>query len=176
MPPITWDVDAKDAEEAAWACRSDSDEDSQPEAESKYERIIADEAAKLEVLEAAEDPESEMGRASAMRGNARQAFVQLDNSARYRRALLRKSVPQRGPFPIGCYTAVRRGDTHAPGMRWCGPARVAGHEGARARAACTMQAVAAPAKSKTKRNSARRRLNTRRIHNASGGGPNKIKT
>ena len=40
------------------------------------------------------------------------------------------------------------------------------------RAAFTVQAVAAPTKSKPKRNSARRRLNTRRIHNASGGGPN----
>ena len=44
------------------------------------------------------------------------------------------------------------------------------------RAAFAMQAVAPPTKSKPKRKSTRRRLNTHRIHNASGGGPNKIET
>eukprot|EP00969_Alexandrium_andersonii_P242229 10698020-Alexandrium_andersonii.AAC.1 len=69
-----------------------------------------------------------MGRALALRESARQAFIKLDNSSRYRRALLRKSVPQRGPYALGCYvyfrrTAVRKGETQAPGMRWFGPAR-----------------------------------------------------
>ena len=39
------------------------------------------------------------------------------------------------PYPLGCYvyfrrSAVRKGETAAPGMRWFGPARVIGHEGA----------------------------------------------
>ena len=49
-------------------------------------------------------------------------------------------------------------------------------EDGRTRAAFTMQAVAAPTKLKPRRESARRRSHTRRIHNASDGGPNKIET
>eukprot|EP00969_Alexandrium_andersonii_P278453 12308786-Alexandrium_andersonii.AAC.1 len=42
--------------------------------------LDADEAAKLEVLGAAEDPLSEMGRALALRESARQAFTKLDRA------------------------------------------------------------------------------------------------
>jgi len=99
--------------------------------------LDADEAARIEVQQAADDPESEMGRTLATREAARLAFVRLDNSSRYRRALLRRSVPQRGPYPLGCYvyfrrSNIRKGETAAPGMRWFGPARVIGHEGASA--------------------------------------------
>ena len=97
--------------------------------------LDADEAARIEVQQAADDPESEMGRTLATRESARCAFVKLDNSSRYRKALLRRSVPQRGPYPLGCYVyfrrnAVRKDESRAPGMRWFGPARVIGHEGA----------------------------------------------
>ena len=99
--------------------------------------LDADEAARIEVQQAADDPESEMGRSLAVREAARLAFVRLDNSSKYRRALLRRSVPQRGPYPLGCYvyfrrSNIRKGETAAPGMRWFGPARVIGHEGASA--------------------------------------------
>ena len=49
-------------------------------------------------------------------------------------------------------------------------------EDGRTRSALTMQAVAAPTTFKPERESARRRSHTRRIDNASGGGPNKNET
>ena len=49
-------------------------------------------------------------------------------------------------------------------------------EDGRTRAEFTMQAVAAPIQLKPRRESARRRSHTRRIHNASGGGLKKIET
>jgi len=46
----------------------------------------------------------------------------------------------------------------------------------RTHATFTMQAMAAPTNLKPKRESARRRSHTRRIHNASGGGAKKFQT
>ena len=55
----------------------------------------------LEVLEAAENPQSQMAKTLQIREAARVAQVRLDTDSRIRRALLRQSTPTRGPYPIG---------------------------------------------------------------------------
>ena len=71
--------------------------------------LLADEEAeRLEVLEAAEDPTSAMARSLAMREAARVAQVKLDTDGRVRRALLHKSTPTRGPYPVGSYVYFYR--------------------------------------------------------------------
>ena len=58
-----------------------------------------------------------------VRQSAKMAFSKVDSSRRIRAALLRKSVPLRGPYNMGdlvCF--YRRG-------RWHGPARIIGREG-----------------------------------------------
>ena len=67
-----------------------------------------EEAARLEVQCAAMDPRSQMAKNLAWRESARCAFVKMDNSNTYRKALLRKSRPQRGPFVIGAYVYFSR--------------------------------------------------------------------
>eukprot|EP00435_Cladocopium_sp_Y103_P035729 s1670_g9.t1 len=57
----------------------------------------------LEVLEASQNPHSEMARTLAVREAARVAQIKMDTDARVRRALLRQSTPTRGPFPVGAY-------------------------------------------------------------------------
>ena len=98
------------------------------------------EAERLEVQEAAEDPMSEMAKNLARRTAARVARIYLDNDARFRRARLHRAVPLRGPFPVGAYVYFRRsvprtGEGGRRGKdkkeivhRWCGVARVIGHE------------------------------------------------
>lgn len=90
-----------------------------------------EESQKLEVLEAAENPHSQMAKQLNIREQARVAQIRLDTDSRVRRALLHKSTPSRGPFPIGAYVYFfklqpQRGD--ARNFKWFGPARVIGVE------------------------------------------------
>ena len=62
-----------------------------------------DEAKQLEVMEHAEDPSSQMARTLTIRENAKVAQISMDTDSRVRRALLRKSTPTRGPYPVGAY-------------------------------------------------------------------------
>ena len=58
-----------------------------------------------------------------IRQSAKEAFMQVDTSQRIRKALLRKSVPMRGPYRTGdlvCFS--KKG-------KWYGPARVLSNEG-----------------------------------------------
>ena len=87
---------------------------------------------RMEIQEAAADPQSQMARSLARREAARVAFMRADNSARLRRALLRNTRPDPGPYPVGAAVyyrraQVRRGEN--PLLRWYGAARVIGHEG-----------------------------------------------
>lgn len=90
-----------------------------------------EQAQQLEVMEAAEDPQSQMARTLNIRQNAKIAQVKMDTDARVRRALLRQSTPVRGPFPVGAYVYFYRMQ-QLPGAskqyRWFGPARVIGVE------------------------------------------------
>ena len=54
---------------------------------------------------------------------AKESFIQTDTSQRLRRALLRKSVPIRGPYNPGDMVCFSRNG------KWYGPARVLGKEG-----------------------------------------------
>ena len=94
------------------------------------------EAQRLELLEAADDPTSAFARSLGIREIARVAQVRLDNDARVRRALLHKSTPTRGPYPVGSYVYFYRlqapptgqARAQARNFRWFGPARVIGVE------------------------------------------------
>ena len=94
------------------------------------------EAQRLELLEAADDPTSAFARSLGIRESARVAQVRLDNDARVRRALLHKSTPTRGPYPVGSYVYFYRlqapptgqARAQARNFRWFGPARVIGVE------------------------------------------------
>ena len=102
-----------------------------PEVRLPGSLLIDEEAERLEVLEAAEDPTSAMARSLGMREAARVAQVKLDTDGRVRRALLRQSTPTRGPYPVGSYVYFYRvqappGETRP--YRWHGPARVIGIE------------------------------------------------
>ena len=104
-----------------------------PETRLPGSLLSSDESQQLEVLEAAENPHSEMAKTLAVREAARVAQIRLDSDSRVRRALLRKSTPTRGPFPIGSYVYFYR---RQPQQRqqdgrpynWYGPARVIGLE------------------------------------------------
>ena len=90
-----------------------------------------EESQKLEVLGAAENPHSQMAKQLNIREQARVAQIRLDTDSRVRRALLHKSTPSRGPYPIGAYVYFfklqpQRGD--ARNFKWFGPARVIGVE------------------------------------------------
>ena len=91
-----------------------------------------DEAKQLEVMEHAEDPSSQMARTLTIRENAKVAQIRLDTDSRVRRALLRKSTPTRGPYPVGAYVYFYKVQPqHQEGERpykWFGPARVIGVE------------------------------------------------
>lgn len=68
------------------------------------------------------EPEDIFSRQLEIRQAAKQAFAKVDSSRRIRAALLRKSVPLRGPYSSGdlvCF--YRRG-------RWHGPGRIIGKE------------------------------------------------
>ena len=90
-----------------------------------------DEAQRLEILEAAEQPESAMAKNLNIREAARVAQIQQDTDSRVRRALLHQSTPTRGPYPVGSYVYFYRIQAPAGGdrsYRWFGPARVIGVE------------------------------------------------
>ena len=74
------------------------------------------------------DGQTAFARQAAIRSAARQAFSQADSSERIRAALLRKSVPMRGPFVQGDLVCFRRKAGPGP-HKWFGPARVVGQEG-----------------------------------------------
>ena len=88
----------------------------------------------LEVLEAAENPQSQMAKTLQIREAARVAQVRLDTDSRIRRALLRQSTPTRGPYPIGSYVYFYKKQlgpqrvTDKRQYNWFGPARVIGVE------------------------------------------------
>ncbi len=91
------------------------------------------EVEKLEVQEAALDPESSMAANLLWREAAKVAFIRLDNSDRVRRARLSATTPSRGPFPLGSYVYFRRkmvqpSEIRSPTHRWFGVARVIGHD------------------------------------------------
>ena len=90
-----------------------------------------EESQRLEVLEAAENPASQMAKTLAIRESAKIAQIKMDTDARVRRALLRQSTPVRGPFPVGSYVYFYRAQQQ-PGTarqyKWFGPARVIGVE------------------------------------------------
>ena len=97
-----------------------------------------EERARLEVQCAADDPTSQMSKNLARREACRIGFVRMDNDSAYRKALLRMSRPQRGPFIIGSYVYFARPQRRACAnmseglehvQRWYGPARVIGYEG-----------------------------------------------
>ncbi len=73
----------------------------------------------------------------ARRESSRIAFIRMDNDSRYRKALLRRSKPSKGVYPLGAYVYFRREqvrksrDSPDPIHRWFGPARVIGYEGVR---------------------------------------------
>ena len=81
------------------------------------------EAGALGVQEEVLQAEDVFARQLEVRQSAKMAFSKVDSSRRIRAALLRKSVPLRGPYSMGdlvCF--YRRG-------RWNGPARIIGREG-----------------------------------------------
>ena len=77
----------------------------------------------LAVQEEVMEPEDEFGFRLQVRQAAKVAFAKVDSSRRVRSALLRKSVPQRGPYVPGDLVCFHRLG------RWHGPARVIGREG-----------------------------------------------
>ena len=91
---------------------------------------IDDDQERLELLEAADNPQSAMARNLALRETARICQIKLDTDSRVRRALLHQSTPTRGPFPIGAYVYFLRQQQGADsrGFKWYGPARVIGVE------------------------------------------------
>ena len=67
-----------------------------------------------------------------IRSRARQAFLLTDNDQAFRRALLRKSCPMRGPFQAGqvvMYWQKKSKANRQEAGRWHGPAKVVGQEG-----------------------------------------------
>ncbi|CAE7746374.1 unnamed protein product, partial [Symbiodinium necroappetens] len=70
-----------------------------------------------------EDGETAFAKRMALCGAAREAFAQTDSSDRVRSALLRKSVPMRGPFVQGDLVCFYRRAGRGP-FKWHGPARV----------------------------------------------------
>ena len=106
-----------------------------PEVRLPGSLLDSDESQQLEVLEAAENPSSAMAKNLAIREAARVAQIRLDTDSRVRRALLRKSTPVRGPYPIGSYVYFYRRqvprqvqEADSRNYNWYGPARVIGVE------------------------------------------------
>ena len=77
----------------------------------------------LGVQEEVHEPEDEFAFRLQVRQAAKIAFTRVDSSRRVRAALLRKSVPLRGPYSPGDLVCFHRKN------RWHGPARVIGKEG-----------------------------------------------
>ncbi len=69
------------------------------------------------------DPSDEFTKTLEIRQAAKIAFAKVDSSRRIRAAMLRKSVPLRGPYSAGDLVCFHRKE------RWHGPCRVIGKEG-----------------------------------------------
>ena len=69
------------------------------------------------------EPEDQFARQLEIRQAAKMSFAKADSSRRVRAALLRKSVPLRGPYAPGDLVFFRRRN------RWHGPGRIVGKEG-----------------------------------------------
>ena len=69
------------------------------------------------------EPEDEFARQLEIRQSAKMSFAKVDSSRRIRAALLRKSVPLRGPYAPGDLICFHRKG------RWNGPGRIIGREG-----------------------------------------------
>ena len=95
--------------------------------------LASDDNAAAHSLAAGDDLESlRFKNALDRRTQARQAFIQTENSEAIRRAMLRRSCPTRGPFLPGqliMYWAKRTKPNRAESGRWCGPAKVVLQEG-----------------------------------------------
>ncbi|CAE7562382.1 RE1 [Symbiodinium sp. CCMP2592] len=85
--------------------------------------------ARLGVHQEILDGESAFAQQMMIRGAAKEAFAQVDSSQRIRAAMLRKSVPGRGPFTMGDLVCFHRRQGGKAGWKWFGPARVIGQEG-----------------------------------------------
>ena len=85
--------------------------------------------AKLGVHQEILDGETSFAQQMMIRGAAKEAFAQVDSSQRIRAAMLRKSVPSRGPFVMGDLVCFHRRQGGRAGWKWFGPARVIGQEG-----------------------------------------------
>ena len=70
--------------------------------------LIHQEAERLEVLEAVEDPQSAMARSLGIREAARVAQVRLDTDSRVRGVLSFARAHPRGPYPVGSYVYIYR--------------------------------------------------------------------
>ncbi len=70
-----------------------------------------------------QDPSDEFTKTLEIRQAAKIAFAKVDSSRRIRAAMLRKSVPLRGPYSAGDLVCFHRKE------RWHGPCRVIGKEG-----------------------------------------------
>jgi hypothetical protein len=68
-------------------------------------------------------PQDVFQRQLLMRQFAKEAYMKVDASQRIRKAMLRKSMPMRGPYNVGDMVSFSRKG------KWFGPARVLGHEG-----------------------------------------------
>lgn len=77
----------------------------------------------LGVHEEVQNPEDVFSKQLEIRQAAKMAFARVDSTRRVRAALLRKSVPLRGPYNIGDLICFYRRE------RWMGPARIVGREG-----------------------------------------------
>ena len=85
--------------------------------------------AKLGVHQDILDGETSFAQQMMVRGAAKEAFSRVDSSQRTRAAMLRKSVPGRGPFHMGDLVCFHRRQGSKAGWKWFGPARVIGQEG-----------------------------------------------
>eukprot|EP00971_Amphidinium_carterae_P177659 3523841-Amphidinium_carterae.1 len=70
-----------------------------------------EEASRLEVLQAADDPQSAVAQQMAARSAAREAFIRLDADSRIRRAVLRLARATPGPWSVGDFVYFRREQT-----------------------------------------------------------------
>ena len=91
------------------------------------------EASRLETREAILTPGSAIAKQSALREAARKAYIEVDSCDRMRRALLTRSRPMRGPWPLGSLVYFFRKQRPVKGQHpavgcWHGVCRVIGHD------------------------------------------------
>ena len=75
------------------------------------------------LLDAEEGAQDSFAKQLLIRQWAKEAFIKLDTSQRVRKAMLRKSIPMRGPYRCGDLVSFSKKG------KWYGPARVLAHEG-----------------------------------------------